>query len=86
MTAAEVLMAERRIDAKVESVKRELFYAGLAWKRLAERVERLTKALPVPPPAAKSKGSEGEKLKSSRPFNFSTVQPFNFSTSKGGEE
>ncbi len=48
MTAAEVLAAERRIDAKVESVQRELFYAARSFRRLCERVDRMTAALPAP--------------------------------------
>lgn len=63
MTAAEVLAAERRIDAKVESVQRELFYATRSFRRLCERVDRLSAALPPPKPGLKS--PEVEKLNSS---------------------
>lgn len=59
MTAAEVLAAERRIDAKVESVQRELFYAAWSFRRLCERVDRL--AMMALPPKVKS--PEGEKVK-----------------------
>lgn len=59
MTAAEVLAAERRIDAKAESVQRELFYAARAFRRLSARIERLSAAaLPAGTP-----GGNGQTAK-----------------------
>ena len=59
MTAAEVLAAERRIDAKAESVQRELFYAARAFRRLSARIERLSAAvLPAGSPAGNGKAGE----------------------------